>query len=279
MAPPIVLTTDFGLSDPYVGVMKGVILGINPHVAIIDLTHLIQPQNIRQAAFIMGTSYHFFPHDTVHIVVVDPGVGTPRKAVLLDTPKAKFLAPDNGVLTYVLADYLEHSSERPGVVAVPPHCRAYQLTETQYWLHPVSNTFHGRDIFAPVAAHLSLGAQPEALGTPLSELMWLPAPQPVEENGQVLGEVIYSDHYGNLITNIPERLIAPGSSAVVEIKGHRIASLRTTFHSSSGDADADLVALIGSHSFLEIAVPDGNAAALLKAGPGEPVKVSRPRRG
>jgi hypothetical protein len=162
---------------------------------------------------------------------------------------------------------------------VPPQCRAYHLTASQYWLHPVSNTFHGRDIFAPVAAHLSLGAQPEALGTPLSELVWLSSPQPVEADGQILGEVIYSDHYGNLITNIPERLIAPTSSVRVEIKGHRIAGLRTTFHDNSGDADKGLVALIGSHSFLEIAVPDGNAAALLKAGPGEPVKVSRPRRG
>jgi hypothetical protein len=258
--------------------MKGVILGINPHVAIIDLTHLIQPLNIRQAAFVLGTSYHFFPHGTVHIAVVDPGVGTPRKAVLLDTPKAKFLAPDNGVLTYVLADYLEHSSERPGVVAVPPHCRAYQLTETQYWLHPVSNTFHGRDIFAPVAAHLSLGVQPEALGTPLSALVWLPAPQPVEADGQILGEVIYSDHFGNLITNIPGRLVAPGSSAVVEIKGHCIAGLRATFHSSSGDADADLVALIGSHSFLEIAVPDGSAAEVLQAYQGTAVVVSKVSR-
>jgi S-adenosylmethionine hydrolase len=278
MAPPIVLTTDFGLSDPYVGVMKGVILGINPQVGIIDLTHLIQPQNIRQAAFVLGASHRFFPQGTVHVVVVDPGVGTQRKAVLLDMPRVKFLAPDNGVLSHVLADYLDDPPERPGVVAVPPQCHGYQLTETQYWLHPVSNTFHGRDIFAPAAAHLSLGVQPEALGTPLSELVWVPAPQPVEENGQVLGEVIYSDHFGNLITNIPERLIGPGSSARVGIKGHRIAGLRTTFHDSSGNADVDLVALIGSHGFLEIAVPDGSAATLLNVGPGEPVKVSLPRQ-
>ena len=277
MAPPIVLTTDFGLSDSYVGVMKGVILGINPHIAIIDLTHLIQPQNIRQAAFVLGTSHHYFPTGTVHVVVVDPGVGTQRKAVVLDTPRARLLAPDNGALSYVLADYLEHPPERPGIAAVPPQCRAYQLTETQYWLHPVSNTFHGRDIFAPVAAHLSLGVQLDALGTPLSELVWLPAPQPVEEKGRILGQVIYSDHFGNLITNLPKRLIAPGSSAMVEIKDHCIAGLRTAFHHGSGEADGDLVALIGSHGYLEIAVPDGSAAALLNAGPGEPVKVSLTR--
>ncbi|MCS5656835.1 MAG: SAM-dependent chlorinase/fluorinase, partial [Dehalococcoidia bacterium] len=155
--PPVVLTTDFGLSDPYAGVMKGVVLSINPAATLIDLTHDIQPQNIRQGSFVLSASRRFFPPGSIHVAVVDPGVGTDRMAVLLVTPKASFLAPDNGLLSGVLKEYLVTPPPDSSRVPLPSSLTAYQLTNSEYWLHPVSNTFHGRDIFSPVAAHLSMG--------------------------------------------------------------------------------------------------------------------------
>ncbi|MDA0733054.1 MAG: SAM-dependent chlorinase/fluorinase [Chloroflexi bacterium] len=270
---PIVLTTDFGLSDPYVGVMKGVILSINPQATIIDLTHQIQPQNIRQAAFMLGTSHNFFPKDSIHMVVVDPGVGTERKAVLLITPTAKFLAPDNGVLSYILSEHLDSLPEVAGVLPVPPQCSAYQLTNPDYWLHPVSNTFHGRDVFAPAAAHLSLDVDPNMMGEPLLNLVWRPPSKPVQANNRITGEVIYADHFGNLITNIPQSMLGGAAKVVVEIKGHRIGGLSRTFHGNPGRSSVEPLALLGSNGYLEIAMPDASAQGILKVGSGEPVSV------
>jgi S-adenosyl-L-methionine hydrolase (adenosine-forming) len=272
--PPIVLTTDFGLADPYVGIMKGVIFNINPRTIIVDLTHQAQPQNLQQAAFILGSSFRFFPPNSIHVVVVDPGVGTERRAILLVTPDARFLAPDNGVLSHVLSNYLEKTPDgSPGMVPVPRECAVYQLTNSQYWLHPVSNTFHGRDIFAPVAAHLSLDVPPDAMGQRVSELVWLPSPLPSYRPDGIHGEVIYADHFGNLITNIPGQKLAGVEKPLVQIKGRRITRLSQTFHGGGIRADDNLLALIGSHGFLEIAVRDGSAALALGAGRGEPLSV------
>lgn len=278
---PIVLTTDFGLTDSYVGVMKGVILGINPGAAIIDLTHNIQPQNILQASFTLATSYRFFPKKSVHAVVVDPGVGTARRALLLDTPQGRFLAPDNGVLSGVLADFLEESPPEPGKVELPDGLTAYSLTNAAYWLDPVSQTFHGRDVFSPVAAHLCLGVGPDNFGESISEIVWLPAPQPARHGGAIDGEIMVVDHFGNLVSNIPANMLSGIIEPHVEIKGRRISGLSRTFHdplqpgtSADSSPDSDkLVALLGSSGFLGVAVPDGNAAALLGADVGEPVRV------
>ena len=177
-SPPIVLTTDFGIADPYVGLMKGVILRINPNAALIDLTHLVQPQNVRQGAFLLGNSHRFFPQGSIHVAVVDPGVGTDRRALLLETPTSRFLAPDNGLLSCIVGEYLDKAPELPGRVTVPPDVSAYHLTNPGYWLQPLSRTFHGRDVFAPVAAHLSLGVLPHELGVPVNDMVWLPIPQP-----------------------------------------------------------------------------------------------------
>jgi S-adenosyl-L-methionine hydrolase (adenosine-forming) len=271
--PPIVLTTDFGLNDPYVGIMKGVILNINPRAVIADLTHQVQPQNLRQAAFVLGSSFRFFPSNSIHVAVVDPGVGTERRAILLLTPEGRFLAPDNGVLSQVLSNRLESPTDRPGLVPIPGGCTVYQLTNPQYWLHPMSNTFHGRDIFAPVAAHLSLGVSPDAIGSPVSGLVWLPGSMPSYQSGYIQGEVIYIDHFGNLITNIPGQQLAGFSKLQVQIKGRRITRLSQTFHDGDMRDNPNLLALIGSHGHLEIAVRDGSAAITLGAGPGEPVLV------
>jgi S-adenosylmethionine hydrolase len=271
---PIVLTTDFGLADPYAGVMKGVVLGINPGATLVDLTHLIQPQNVRQAAFVLGASYRFFPTGSIHVAVVDPGVGTKRKALLLVTPLASFLAPDNGILSYVVNDYLDQPPKQGDRVTLPPPLAAYSLDNPRYWLHPVSRTFHGRDIFAPVAAHLSLGVTPEVLGRPVKELVWLAAPQPETRGNVTHGEVVYADHFGNLVTNIPAGALDKEGEIRIEVKGRRIAGLVQTFgQEESGPAGALLV-LAGSHGYLEVAVRDGSAALTLGAGVGEPVRVT-----
>ena len=254
--------------------MKGVILGINPSAVLIDLTHQIQPQSISQAAFVLGASHRFFPSGAIHVVVVDPGVGTQRRALLLVTPTARFLAPDNGVLSHVIADYLEHPPQEPGLATLPPEVSAYQLTNQQYWLQPVSNTFHGRDIFAPVAAHLSLGVLPEALGQPVAEMVWLPRPFPERQGDTILGRVVYADHFGNLVTNISVQDLPPPTSVRVEIKGRRISRLSRSFHDPQVPAKGGLVALLGSHGYLEIAVPDGSAALTLDASVGEAVSVT-----
>lgn len=270
----IVLTTDFGLADPFVGVMKGVIAKVNPRASVIDLTHQIQPQNVRQAAFVLGTSYRFFPDGSIHVAVVDPGVGTGRRALLLLTPTARFLAPDNGLLSYVVGDYLDEPPEQPGRVLLPPELAAYHLTNSDYWLHPVSQTFHGRDIFAPVAAHLSLGVPPNGLGQPVPDLAWLPTPQPVRQGNALQGEVIYTDHFGNLVTNIPVRELGDPDGTIVEIKGCQIHGLSRTFQAPDSRSDEGLLALDGSLGYLEVAVRNGSAADVLGAVEGEPVRVT-----
>ena len=274
-SPPIVLTTDFGLADPYAGVMKGVILGIAPGAVIIDLTHHVQPQNVRQGAFILGTSHGYFPAGTIHAAVVDPGVGTERRALLLETPAAKFVAPDNGLLSRVLDAFLETPPAGPGRVILPPNAAAYHLTNPEYWLHPLSRTFHGRDVFAPVAAHLSLGVPPEDLGRRVHEMAWLPLPQPERREGAIAGEVIYADHFGNLVTNIPGSILDGATGVAVEISGREIRGLSRTFHDAGTGEGRPLIALVGSLGYLEIAAPDASAAALLGVGEGERVLVRR----
>ena len=270
--PTIVFTTDFGLSDSYAGVLRGVASRINPDARLIDLTHQIAPQNIAQGAFVLGVSYRFFPADAIHVAVVDPGVGTSRRPVMLQTPHGTFVAPDNGLLSQVLADYLPDPSGGPDVVTVPSSLRAFYLTNPDYWLHPVSSTFHGRDIFTPVAAHLSAGINAGEFGEPTGELAWLAMPSPRVTGEGVRGEIVYGDTYGNLISNIPAEVLADRTVGEIRIRGRSIHRLSATFH--DGDGSAGLVALFGSHGYLEVAVPSGSAASLLSAGPGEPVTVS-----
>ena len=284
--PVIVLTTDFGLSDAYVGVMKGVILGINPHAAIVDLTHEIQPQDVRQGALVLGQNYPYFPPGTIHVAVVDPGVGTSRRAVLLETPETIFIAPDNGLLSEVLKKQpgISHPDPaNPGILSLPSHLNACELADPRFQRQPVSNTFHGRDVFAPAAAHLSLGVSPAEMGSPVTQLVYLPLPEPFAQEDTVRGEVIYIDKFGNLVTNISaEHLRAAGLNAPAistVIANRRIVGLSRTFHDGlelkpAQPGELPLVALLGSNGYLEIALPDGNAAHALGLGIGEPVSVS-----
>ena len=271
-SPLLVFTTDFGLVDSYAGVMKGVALSINPDLQFIDLTHQVSAQNIAQGSFVLSVSYRYFPPGAIHVAVVDPGVGTDRRPILLETPHGSFVAPDNGLLSRVLDEYSSEQPGGPGPAQVPQPFRAWHLTNPEYWLHPVSRTFHGRDIFTPVAAHLSRGVQPDSMGEPTGELQYLPRPQPRVEADRIRGEVIYVDTYGNLISSIPEGALSDRIIGEIRIRGRAIPRLSSTFHDS--EPGAGLVALVGSHGFLEVAVPSGSAAATLSAGPGEPVTVS-----
>ena len=301
-APPIVLLTDFGLSDAYVGMMRGVIAAINPDATVIDLTHGIGPQNIVHGAAVLADSYRYFPSGSIFVAVVDPGVGTERAAILLETPDARFVAPNNGLLTLVCREYDPSfgDSATAGSAAVPADCRAWRLTNSDYWRHPVSSTFHGRDVFAPVAAHLTPklnhaydpggygrqelyygAANSEEMGEPISAIaaLSLPIPGPwFNPNGvTVRGHVIYADAFGNLITDLTADIlnnmdISPGNAAVtVTVAGHTITGLSRTFHDPPGDG---LRALLGSHNRLEIAAVDGSAAVAIGANGGAAVELT-----
>ena len=275
MVPPIIsLTTDFGTADPYVGVMKGVILGINPQAPLVDLSHEVRPQDIPGATFVLGSAYRNFPQGTIHLVVVDPGVGSSRRGLLLDTSQARFVAPDNGVLSYVLVHggvvIPQGEAFEPQLVSLPSQWHAYALTNSNYWRHPVSNTFHGRDIFAPVAAHLSRGVSPTDLGEPIDQLTCLSIPTPQEEGCHINGHIIYVDHFGNLVSNIPGAKIEGRTTQVqVEIGGHSIQGLAPSY----ADAPEELLALVGSHGNLEVSVRNGSAAETLGLTVGAEVRV------
>lgn len=286
-APPIVLATDFGLADGYVGMMRGVIAGINPAARVIDLTHGIGTQDIRHGAVILADSCGYFPHGSIFVAVVDPGVGTDRAAILLETPDYRFIAPDNGLLTLACRRYdpafgdtdtnadADTNNAAPGAGPPPAGCRAWRLTNPAYWRHPVSRTFHGRDVFAPAAAHLSLGVSPAAMGAPAAEIAILPLPLPRWRNDALQGQVIYADAFGNLVTDITADTIAgrDDTALTVSIAGRDIAGLSQSFHNPPGPAGA-LRALLGSHGRLEIAVVDGSAATTLGVGGGARVTVT-----
>ncbi len=267
----ITLTTDFGARDAYVGIMKGVILSINPKASIIDICHNIKPQNIHEAAFVLGTAYRYFPKGSIHLTIVDPGVGSGRRAVILVTPNAFFVAPDNGVLSYVID---EASGQPFGVEGIQPRrlgagLQAIVLSNPRFWLLPVSSTFHGRDIFAPVAAHLSLGIPPNEFGEATDSLLALPIPRPrLEKNGEIVGHVIHIDHFGNLITDV-RRDDLPAGKVSINIAGHRINGLSKSYADGN-----NLLAIIGSSDRLEISLRNGDAAAILRAKVGDQVSIT-----
>ena len=271
--PLLVFTTDFGLSDAYAGVMKGVALGINPKLRFIDLTHQIRAQDIAQGSFTLGVNHRYFPEDAIHVAVVDPGVGTARRPILLSTPWGRFVAPDNGLLSGILSRYMDSIPLISGIVKPPPELSVVHLTNTKYWRHPLSNTFHGRDVFAPVAAHLSLGVPPEELGGTVDNLFYLPTPQPKRQLGMITGEVIYQDVYGNLVTNIHSSDLPDCRHTEVRIGDYRIPGVSRTFNDPGRRDNVKLVALVGSHGYLEVAVPNGSAADTLDIIRGQHLQV------
>ena len=262
----ITLLTDFGGSDPFVGVMKGVILGINPEAVIVDLCHGTTAHNPSEAAFLLATSYRYFPKGTIHVAVVDPGVGGPRRPILAACDGHLFVGPDNGLLGPI--------AERGG----PSGVRA--ITATRYFLHSVSATFHGRDIFAPVAGHLSLGAEPDRFGHPIEDYVRLTFPRPSRSGARsITGEILHIDRFGNLVSNIAREDLEPLASGGpitairVEIAGRRVPVVAYYAEVEPGAPGP----VIGSADYLEIFVHQGDASRLLRAGRGSEVLVSSER--
>jgi len=272
----ITLTTDFGLADSYVAAMKGVILGINRDVQLVDVCHNIKPQNVAEAAFMLSTAYPFFPQKTVHLVVVDPGVGTERRAIALRTPVADFVAPDNGVLSYVIREFSSRFVDDINIrqIELGPNLEAVALTETRFWRQPPSPTFHGRDIFAPVAALLALGFPTIEFGERLTSVAVLPLSHPYRAtDGSLNGHVLHIDGFGNLITDVKNEDLAPlGESVTVKVGDQFISGLSRTYAESRG-----LLALIGSSGYLEISLKGGSAQALLDARIGDELRIRSSR--
>jgi len=269
MSAIITLTTDFGLADAYVAAMKGVILSINPGVKLIDICHSVKPQNIPQAAFVLSTACQFFPERTIHMVVVDPGVGTERRAIILRTPQADFVAPDNGVLSYIVRQFPAgpvNASHRQ--VKLAPGLEAVAISNPEFWRSPVSPTFHGRDIFAPVAARLSLGSPLADFGEPVTSLAVLPLLLPYKASaGMMVGHILHIDNFGNLITSIKSDDL-PEQPVTIEVGSQLISGLSRTYAESKG-----LLALIGSSGYLEVALEGGSASAFLGVEVGGEVKI------
>jgi hypothetical protein len=269
-SPPVIaLLTDFGCCDEYVGVMKGVILTICRNAVLVDISHEIPPQDIRRGAFLLWAAVSYFPPGTVFLAVVDPGVGTGRDAVAVTADGRRFVTPDNGVLTMVLA-----GAEAP---------EAIRLTSAAHRLPTISRTFHGRDIFAPAAAHLATGVPMNALGppAPVSSLSRLPVSSPRETgDGGLVGEVIFADHFGNLATNIRRAHYAAFRASrgntgepVIEIGDQQIVGIAGTY----GEVPpGTLLALFGSRGVLEISASRSDAAEKTDAAPGDPVIIRLP---
>jgi len=241
----ITLTTDFGDQDYYVGSMKGVILGINSNAVITDITHNIPRHDIFKAAFTVRGFYPYFSDDAIHVVVVDPGVGSVRRPIVVETGHGVLVGPDNGVFTLVMDNCDKFN--------------VYEVTNDEYMLNNVSNTFHGRDIFAPVAAHISAGVEPKELGRLINDPFKLRIKQPVVSDTEIVGEIIYTDSFGNLITNVSSNLVAGFSKVKI---GDIIVD--TVAKSYQDVAKGEFLAIIGSSGFLEIAVNQGSAADIIK---------------
>jgi S-adenosyl-L-methionine hydrolase (adenosine-forming) len=259
MTSLITLTTDFGTGSPYVAAMRGVILGMNPAARVIDISHEIPPQDVQHAAIVLAESTPWFPAGTIHVAVIDPGVGTARRLIYVHVSDQHYLAPDNGVLSLLA------KRNRP--------TRIIELANAEYWLPEVSHTFHGRDVLAPVAAQLSLGLERERLGPPLAQIQTLDWPEPVVTSSRIEGAVRWIDRFGNLITNITASMLAPGRSAAhltIDCAGHEIAGLSECYGQHS---PGTLAGLVGSSGYLEIAVAEGSAARVLSAMVGTPVAV------
>lgn len=262
----ITLTTDFGLSDTYVAQMKGVILGISPNARVVDVTHEVRPQQIAQAAFLAQTAWPAFATEAIHVAVVDPGVGTERRALVVESEQGYFLGPDNGVISAALPD-----DARPAIsstIALPQDMRAFEITNERYMRHPVSATFHGRDIFSPAAAYLSLGVEASELGDPVAELMALPPFRAAADaEGILIGQVVHIDWYGNVVTDV-RAVDLPKGGFTIDIGGRSVPGPFRTF------ADLDgLGAIVGGNQFLGIAAPNSSAASILKVDIGASLRL------
>lgn len=259
----ITLTTDYGTNDHLVGTLKGVILKINPDVTIVDITHNVTAYDLLDGALAIGSAYSYFPAKTIHVVVVDPGVGTERRPLLASAGNQYFVAPDNGVLSVIY--------EREKESLVVRHANV-----EHYYLQPVSKTFHGRDIFASVASWLSKGWQTPSMGDEISDYKRFSIPRPKEAAGTMKGVVLRTDVFGNLITNFRaedlQESAANGGAIKLQVGTHQVTRLVDTF--AKGNA-GEAIAYVGSSGYVEIGVNKANAARTLSLGRGAPVVLTK----
>lgn len=260
---PIVLTTDFGNTDEYVGVLKGVILSINPAARIIDLNHAVPPQDISRAAHLIGLNRRYFPAGSIHLCIVDPGVGTKRRIIVVKDATQCYIGPDNGVFSSMLS-----AEELPD---------AYELTNKSWFLEDPGTTFHGRDIMAPAAARLSLGAPIEDTGPRIdpATCVIIPPRLPLCSDERIIGEIIHIDHFGNLITNIDKQEIGRFSHMHEVLVDFRSVTIPFKRCSYADLAENEVSAIINSSNLLEICVKNGNGAALTQGRKGDRVILSR----
>lgn len=257
----ITLLTDFGYLDGYPGVMKGVIYSISPTVQVADITHSITPQNIQEGALVLFRSYRYFPAGTIHVAVIDPGVGTNRRPIAMQLGDYFFVGPDNGLFSPIIR---EAQSSNDAIM------QFIHLNRSQFWLPNPSRVFHGRDIFAPVAAHLASGVPLDALGDPIDDPVMLQLDEPVRTPKGWIGKVIAIDHFGNLSTNITETHLAEIAPITITVAGQIIEGLVKTFGERP---PGELIALIGTDHDLSISVVNGDAKSFLGAKVGDEVVV------
>lgn len=252
----VALLTDFGVKDYFVGAMKGAILSINPQAQIIEITHEIAAQNVKSASFTLRACYRNFPQNTIFIAVVDPGVGSDRRAILVETDDYFFSAPDNGLLSFIFNEAMEF--------------RVFELINKQFFAEKISTTFHGRDVFAPVAAHLSNGVRPDEFGHRTTDYIRFDKPEPYfEPNGTIIGEIIHIDRFGNLITNLTSENLP--NEFVVRVNNTKIDKIRKYFAEAE---KGELFVIFGSADFLEIVAFQDSAADLLGANVGAKISLA-----
>jgi len=252
----ITLLTDFGTDDYFVGAMKGVILSVNPGAALIDISHNIPPQDIQAAAFALLACYRSFAQGTIHVAIVDPGVGSTRRPILAVAGGYFFIGPDNGILSYVLDNEADQT--------------IFHVTSEQFFRKPLSTTFHGRDVFAPIAAALSKGLSADSFGPQIDDPVKLPALKPVVgSNGKVSGRIIHIDRFGNCVTNIERSSVSGNEQVMVMVKGKRVQAFRE-FYGEAG-ADKKPFAIWGSAGFLEVSARNRSAAKMLGVKRGDEI--------
>ncbi len=260
--PIITLTTDFGLADPYVAEMKAVILKINPDAKIVDISHQIQKFNMRMGAYILAAAAPYFPEGAIHVAVVDPGVGTKRKPIIIEAENGFFIGPDNGVLAL--------AASKQGIKHI------YEITNPKFMLPKISTTFHGRDIFAPAAAFLSKGVPPSEFGSEIRKIVMSKFAKIVKKGNMLKGEVIHVDSFGNIVTNFTEKEIewvGAKDTSKIKLKEYKL-SLKLCKAYAEVEPQKPL-AIIGSHDFLEISINHGSAAETFKVKPGDRVTLYR----
>jgi len=254
--PIITLLTDFGYQDGFVGTMKGVLLSINPAVQIIDIAHDLSPGDINSGAFVLAHTYSYFPAKTINVVIVDPGVGSDRRALCVQTDNYYFVAPDNGVLKWIFKDN--------------PDANVVELSQKKYFLENISNTFHGRDIFAPVAAYLSKGINISQFGNIIKDYNKGTLPKYIIAKNKILGEIIHIDRFGNLISNISAKDFSRDKIERIKLPRHILYTINNSYNQLP---DKQPFAITGSHGSIEIAIYDNNAANVLNYKIGTPIEL------